>query len=80
MPRPADGRYNLSLPPIPYPLTVIVSPRGIQALGFPDVFPYSATYDLFSIGPDCGLECLGDGRWQLSKGPNILYGTCVPVP
>lgn len=76
--RPGNGVYHLSLPPIPWPVRVVVSDLGvtIPSTG-PAPHPYSPLADAFSIAPDVILTCDGDGGWTVSQGNLSLSGTCT---
>lgn len=79
MPRPANGSYLLYLPPIPFPMLVMVNDSGIRRVGDTEVYPYAPIADRFSIAPDSALFCDGEGHWTLSKGDATLTGTCSPA-
>lgn len=79
MPRPANGTYNLYLPPIPYPMLVMVNDSGIRKVGETTVYPYAPVADGFSIAPDCALTCDGNGHWTLIKADATITGTCSPA-
>lgn len=75
--KPANGTYYLSLPPIPWPATVIVTDAGVRvpSLG-PTVYPYSMAADAFAIAPDSVLICEG-GSWRVTKGELSISGPCL---
>ena len=79
---PAPGRYRLTQtnPPVPggYSCDVRVTPSGLYA--GPLFWPYSVSFDLFTLAPGVGVECVGDGTYNAS-GPNgQVSGTCVRLP